>query len=1810
MMDDPLLMQEEDTAPAADNQPSLPEAPAAQPLPEEAEVPAEELEQPEAPTLPPAEEPAAPEPPDAAPDMPQEAAEPAGEDALPPAQTEAPIAPTSIRKKRYWRSLLTGNPATVPAEVRRQSGADEWELSDEQREYRMLHVINKSWAADHLPRTQEQIHAEWPKERAALARRFGVRNNEREVFMALSQDAADEPRRTAAVSICEKSFLAGLDGEIAPDIIDITETLSEEDAEKAGTLADESFARGQEKRKQLIGTAEQLVRGLKFYSSIEDEVMGLPRMIMSMPDLVRAADKLTFLTEEDQNTVLYLAAGMVKAEQGEEPPGLATRAARAMRRGVLHMGTGAIQAAGNMNVAFLHRISKMFKSAELNRLADEADGFLQMLEKLRRFSQEDLRPLVLEEEKNKAASYFITAAEAVPSAILSCCGGAGLAVLTMGSVGDSVASARARSPQSQQELQFYAGALAGALQAGLYMNLNRLGGNLLSQSIGRLSQASGMPAYTMGTLGALGGVMGEGGKLMAAGKISQGLDMGLQEAASELSDAESNIDWKLFGDNMMDIEANMHEAAALLPVLLLSSGHVGLQHFRSPRAILGDGGILRECGLSEEQVESIKAEPSIERQSDMIRDAFRDSVLWSTPFFLGKVNRAMQLLNGANSKPFEDADVVADFLKLPPKQRKQLQESQLVNDLIEPQKKPRFTEALRLWGRWWNAARMNKGPNGLKNMPDVVEKDARLQMSNNIKADPGSTMFDDLNALTYKFLLNYYTVDTLMKDSKSMAEWEKSGEIRRGDLLKHAALAVLRRGPGEQTWEGYDENAILTPEEQQHHPGLKAIGRNSKAGAMLNRLMRATGEKQSRNIYPDGDAFAKEFRESVDKIATAIPDMEDFQTALSRGLAPDEAYAHVLAHELNLPADELLSTYRQAENIEVSRPNQKSYQETCKNLFKVYSNITGVQVESETGSDGQTYYRVRRPDGRYTRWHEKEEYAIYDVAGLAFMKSMKRNKWGSLSERLDMSAKSRAFDFTRADERNTMTEYDHLCVKAMEDLDKMWKSVDTTCQPGARSMYYRKYLRGFADQAKDDGVTPLLRVEDTTGGEYTMDDMSVNTPVAMIQARFYVYWRRMVDSRLVQLVDIAGYLDEHQYSSWRTYQNPFGGKKTDSKEMLPSSIVKHNVEIKDARRHFFNTRSNADDMCGMMAEYCTERFLATLQERDVPESMKVWLATLPFTITKRPENRGKGSRSKIVRRDNQDIDERELTVWANHKVAYKLKSMSTRLKQARENRVDTEYDELMDPLIEDLFGENDYLKSERAWLFKLGGEEAVQNISPACWNLLHSPYYAWYSLDTPEGELVRAELDKTLRNIPNLVHMADVAEADLVEYSLKYLHRVLGNNPELHHFSRITGWDNSLKRITTEKNVAGIIPEEEALSMRSTAKVETEHENGKISQMLNNNTETMLSLQILDTLRNMAVSMPHASSAGVMWKNKIYGYNGIAPAGLEADFEVKPPLLPLYDMMRSLNDRKLMGENPVMVGGEELLDLQFDDDMTPLMLGNTVYQNRNIPAERCRLMLGNMDSVDEMLRLPYLVCNRHGVYLNESQAVNKMADPMRDVVVPLQSFGLPLERVYPSNGANWAVNVLRKNIQNTLNLAADAYKRGGLHENERARMMEYIMRLGEDSGFSDKVGTMKPEEMSLGDVRLFNMLRDMMRAACLPEAHDSLERLKNMAVSAKADAEYMSPIMKSLLHANGTLPNKWKFTPDHYLLRKRKKERKKPVKQEGLTVKRDVDSEKMPVRMGWKARWYPEDYKKQFEKHDKPNEQPEAETPGPGESPQ
>ena len=1694
----------------------------------------------------------------------EEEAEPAAPEAEP-----QPAPDASARKRQYWRSILTGNPATVPAAVRRQTGVDEWDLPEEQKEYRMLATLNRSWAADHLERTPEHIRTHWRSERAELARRLHVRDNEQEVFLALSQEAEDEPRREASKRIHERFYLAGLDDEWQPEPPEEMEGLSAEDREHALQLAQAAYADGKQMRRELGDLAERIAHGMDAFAAVEDEAIAAPRVLMAAPDLLQAVDALADMDEPRRRTALYLAAGILRGKAAaSEAPGLVGRVGQAVRRGTANLALGVVQGLSHAGIATLSNMSRLLESESLGNAAQAWDKRMQVLNELRHLSQDELRPLVLPGKEGSAESYLTTAAESAPAALLSCCGGAGFTALTLGAVGDSVAEARARAPLADQELQLYAGLLAGSIQAGIYMNLNRLGGRLLEQSISRIGRASGkgLADYSLAGLNVMGGATADMAAMLAAGKLAGAADLGAQEMAARLSHTAANIDWKTYGDNLADIETNLHEAASLLPFMLLGSGRLALQHFRSPYAILGDGSCLADWGITPEQQRAIMGEPRLEAKSTLLQKALRSTELWNNLGSSPKAWRAMQLLHSDNFGEFRDPNRVCDFLQLPAPAHEIVSNPQGAPplDVAQAGGNERRAAVWDMWNEWWKLSRVSEPgwiqlyrsraprmspavqalPQGIEMHPELLSQ-LREQIppelrKNAISDDMGAeetraALLDeritDLKSLSYLMLLNTHSVDNLERSFGSIKEIRNRAENTRQAMLLAVGRAVASLGSGAGRWE-----AMQTLDEDLRQLYLRHKGKLTSSDWLRSTQNRKLSEMIRNPFLHDAQtqengAEMQQFLRimtgvhmDAEALMDLLPDSREFQAALAQGIPPGDVFVGLVSSHLGVPEEALRKSIK-AEPLRNATPMEE-YARQNLSQFEVYRQLTGYELSYTTGDDNRRYIRATRPDGSATLWYGDEQTAINDLVGNATLSHMPL----SMPADAEPSASAPGLYASTADgsynlldrekaQFRVYSKYDQQCSAAMYHLGAAWMENATGLQPG---LFVEKNRCFLYENEKEDFTRPHIRENDS---RHVVELLTETTPLSMIESRAAVFWDRMLQSGYVSLEQMGNYLVDKQYMSREECETILSQKAPPAH--YRREHIRNNREA-HRERHEMSLRSI---MLHKMVDYTGLSAIARLQELPLPQEVKNWVGMAAFCPEPPPIRPTSGSEKGEAVSFGRDGS---LTVsWANRRVAQRLRERAGQISELRRGLQAAAESPAapaspMDELMNELVGMDDAMSYEKGWCHRAGGVAAVHGVPQAYWNVLRSPMRAWQTMGEKQQASLRRYVEAHCRQVPEFCSQEG---RDPVEVGLETLDELLRTHPEMHRYSLAEHEPTRVRQMELEA------PSREFLGQfnfrrpmpiyRGNRPVRAGYRVGAdeaLPELLDADPRMPAGMALLDKLRHWEIDLPSVDNSGIWWKGELYGGAGKWPASLNRDeFVAEQPLGPIINTLRDISKYNARGKQ-MEICGVKMRGLEADVDLSPLQ-GITIYRSRRYPTHILRLMPGDTTLENSAMRTPYLVHCNSGVYMDRHAALRE-ADAMERAYVPLHEATPVKDRPYVTRSrGDWRWQGINHSLRMLHELPCNTAEE---IPGNSARLLEVLMRLGEDSGFSHGMRTEPLRSMSPQELRVLNLMGDMISMLCSPQPGEALQRMQQALPLMREGGRPAADTVNSLLYMDKT----------------------------------------------------------------------------------
>ncbi len=1673
-----------------------------------------------------------------------------------------PVPGFAEQRHAYWRRVLTGSADTVPDEVRARAGGVDAALTDEQGEYRLLSTINRSWAADNLGVTREEVRTGWPRLRRELAQRYRVADDERELFAALSIEEQDAPRREQLATLYEAHYRAALLGQEPPAIADEDATL----IPGAYELAGEAQSRGASFRQRYLSLAREVAAGMDAFAGVEEDLIPAPRVFEAMPELVRSVDTLAEMEEGERQLVYAMAQQEYRTEHPPKgPESLFRTMQRAMRRGGAGLGLGIGQAVTHAGIASMNSLGSMLGEEwgkPLREGAAALDIRARMVQELRQLLQEEVKPLRLSEEAGLAAQLAVDAAGATPGAVVACFGGAGFAALGLAGVGEAVAAARQRAPEGSQWLQYLAGVVGGGIQASIYMGMGRVGGQLLSNSINRFARASGSGAggYTLSSLGVLGAMGFEEAKLLFAGKAAEGASLGTQELAARLEKIASNIDWQEYGNNAQDVERNLREAAMNLPFILIASGRVALRHFRSRDAVLGEGYALRQWGIGETMREAIMKEPNIDRQSDMLRDALRGSRRWSAPGFLAEAARALRLLNTDYYQGFKDPQTVVDFLRLPsqgglvprpplvphsadnPEHVKLLSERYGTGEKVN---RARLPIALQLWDEWTQKAHLvdQTSPNSLLPVLDRREHygsaiyrqgsmlPARVQPGGFYaplaEAERMAMLRDcvaELQDLSYQTLLYSYSLDALTHSTRGIDHMRQAGELGRLSILESVGRSVLRRATGATEDEALAElgksvNDYFKRRRYSHFPPGWMSKVEPMYTARLDEFARSSFRAPVENAPSEllgAYRVVLGLRACASSLYELLPTVPDFQTSLARGLSPAEAYLHLLSRELGIDLSKARGVEEMLAPYGPRSTDMRSWRLKNEADYSLYKRFTGYEAESaHAEGKGPLHWRVRRPNGSYTRWHRRRSDAVNDmVANTSFM---------FMPFAYDRMAPLRhlrpeeGYDLNRVGKAEgwTFTGYEQLCRTALRDVGRSWIESAPYALPGFALRARHRYLYLGKHHMPQGGLMNEGGLQSPCSMQVDYSDLS--SPLRLAQVRFRTYWWRQLNAGLLK-PDVAG----NELVKLRVISPEEWARVQDIAKPLLMPLSK-DVPLKLTPPP--NIQGMNQELSTHLADFSMRYFLAHLDDMPLPHSAREWfrLAPLcPLELGPRPER---------PRRISLKHEHELVTSLFNRLAARELRELIPAVEDMR--RAEREGLLVGSNLLTGLrsaVGLNRALSQEQAWCMHFSGGEAMMAAEPAFWRLMERPLEGWNELGEHAQNALRSYVGNRCRREPDPMAVEAEARGESPDYlysGLQNLQEVLTEYPQLHQYA--------LAGEGLQPFVKQLVPEELAPAPRPFAEPEYDmapvYTGGSmrmasqlgdaqpLSEEWQHDSRVLPALHLLEALRSYPGYRPYERREGIYWQGQLYGGTlGKRPAGVGETWREELPLLGLLDMFQRIDALKvnLPAGEKLESCGEELPGLDGEElDFSPLR-NVTLYRDAESPTLLCRLMPGEPFAVSSVARTPYVVQSTAGFY-QDSALTLKEPEMMLRSYRPLEDFRLYATRLQVDDKREYASRVCCEDTLSGL--------LGGNPGRGRDSLLELLMRFAEDTGFSSIMRLADPRELTSGQVRTLQLARELLLSVCGSEPEAAYARLVQLAQRVSSSESSRELVLHTLTNA-------------------------------------------------------------------------------------
>lgn len=1672
---------------------------------------------------------------------------PPGVKPLGPVQPESGITWSDIERGTYWRRVLTGDPDTVPDDIRRAAGADDAAGTPEDREYRLLSTVNRSWAVDHLGLSREQVRADWGSVRRDMANQLGVANNEREVFTALSLREQEAPMRKEAARVYEQAYLQALTGED-----DDSPASAEADAagsqhprwEELRMLARE---RAEQDSEECQPHLDALMRIMDVFEAAEGNSLRRLRMLWNAPELLDDLDELAAL-DDSKRAVLYRMLPVEMKRLGKElrPINLPEAMIRSWRRGTFNLGYSVVQALGNVITTHLDQ----YESPTVRAFAEKQDKRLRVIEELRQVAHRQYLPLYPGEDSPFIEQLLVDMSGAVPGVAMAFCGPVGVSVLAASSAGSSIAGARQRAPEGDRRLQVAAGCLAGAVQGGIYAGMTALGRRMFERVIRSFaaSAGQGVKGYLSSMAKSAYWFTQENINLLMAGKASQVAEMGLQEMAALASDTASRIDWQGFGDNLLDLELNIREAAMNLPFILIAGGRVALHHFRRPATILGDGRMLDEWGVAPAAKKRIMEAADTRYQGMLLQMGLRESSRWGgiSPEFLSSFfTRCLRLLHIDELKIFDNDHVVRSFLNLPPLSARvtALQESQRPPLPLPPPEKqaelhPHFnrqspvnekkylflTSLMYEWYRkgGFDSDPMPPGsvrlyPTG-KSIPLMQVHELPRELQQNGFYAPGAervrrAMLADtcklLEQNSYRFLLNCHTLDRLLNlpnTTKVIALQMEKSRRRIYQLVAHEVLqAVLSRG-----FNGLRRR--ITDYFQTYYMGQKT--RLFREPWVMKVPARVFSELDlpiytsygHLKVYPfelaEHVRISRQLESVVKRLYGLLPHMEEFQSLIAQGYSTRQGYEELLKRELG--ADVLDASFSRKKGTwiplkkAVDENERSEYIAHNRAQFELFRQLLGRDLEKDITLDGKEVWRIGKADGSVSRWHDSPTAAINDLAHFYRMRSVMPYGRNAYMPFVLKHGMLNGLQFMKQFQivNRTYSGNEALSIRALDDMLKLWMSNASVCPLGL-NLGRNEYP--FKVPSLYDGVEGIMfRKIGSDANHYLFDCYRNATPLNLIVARARVYWRRMLHSgwadakEVIQfLLDhdaIKPYLAERLLIRTRPFRN-FRRKSTLAK--IPKIRAARFRRFRTLNPYITDYVTAVEGVSEKMARLSGLLLLADMERLNLPTTLREWVAASAYR-----EESGNAHRPEQLSKDTHEQKASKrgsvaMVRWFNDKNADYLKSHAGTIAKLREQLRDADSALSKSPLYHltrEMWEPAESQRKEQCWSYLLCGDSAFLNLDQRYWNMLQHPVKAWQLLDAELQETMRVQFEELCRQHP--APGEDGKPTEDFEACLRNLQQQLERYPQLRDYSIDRKHPDSLLKLELEPAPAADRedPLNTILTERSALPSIPEMLPGGRMQPANLPEPLTDAPGVMPALHLLTALRYYATSMPQVREDGIW-WNDRRYGGVDGH---KPagldgswaPEKPLEGLFSMLaRVQEQGGGEPLSIAGIDIAPLPDISEHDQLR-HITVYRPKSYPAVQVRLMPGSEDSQMMRRRAPYVVHSLGGVPLPERINWIPGADD-RLLYHNLMLYHRKTKRITYIENVHHGPEFLEYVFSELLERCQSPEQLQAGRQMDMSNL-ELVMHLAQDTNFSESLRDVQPGEMVFGEALMVRILRDML----------------------------------------------------------------------------------------------------------------------------
>lgn len=1592
-------------------------------------------------------------------------------------------------QEQYWKKVLTGNPDSIPEELRSRAGMDDMSAPLEEREYRLLNAVNRSWLADHSDLSREEISAQWPELRSSLCRQYGVEDDEHHLFTALSLAPELKAQQEQALTLCRESYKAALLDDARPEL--------PEDALFPSSLADEAFRCGKQQKLLLQPMVRNLADILSAFAAMERATpVDFFSVMAQMPELSRTFESVLDLDMESRKDLYEMTIRYMKeSHMAEAPPSnLMLALLKSTRRGFHTMRLDLLQSVGQGAAAAADIVSRIPGAEKAKEFSEGVDRRLQLFRELAEMAKTETNP-IHEEGESYIRQLALDTAEVIAPAAAAAVGGGAMA-LTAG-LGSALAETRQQAAEGNISLQTAAGLMAIAAQQAALSLFNKYGGRVAQGAWKKFVRVE-WPQNLTGKAVAFGA---KGLKKFAGGAATYQLidwsNKTMQEGAARLGGTDSHIDWKAQISKLTDWEYNFYEAVRNLPFVLIGARRAALSHFRHPFEVISDGPRLTEWGVPEETQQRLREESSPTVRNALLTEALEKSEFRGTEEYLKLAGDSLRLLPTEDAAAFRSPERLRDFLNLPPQTVAETVMAELrgsekaapaPQDAAETPGKPMTPATLnrlnlrRMTDEWQKRAYPAEMPGYLtleELAPAALTRlgDHRPQTEKARLEAIGKTI-RYMDALTYRILLNTCSYQSLHQAGKTPEGVEKEATTLRNSLCAKVAEAVLSRAAGESPARA---DSIVGQFMTDHYLLLRqSSGVNSWMKQIpLDRLEKLhktafgrralqRGAELRRGLYPEVQEatwMVQGLRNSTMALTGLLASHADFHTALSRGMRPQEAYLHLMTREMGDRLDgtdfspSLAKTRNVTDRIAQTEKNHA--------IADTYFRLTGRYPESSVGDDGTTYWRLQKPDGHYTHWHDSPENCINDVvtdSRIRFL-PLGAEPVGELSA----SGKTKSqYDASLLglSHPHLYSYYDRLSALSTGDLTRFWQENATLTVPGTSIEMFRHHT-----SKREPSNGGFVQEHPDHPGIWQVDARSVRTPHGLARSRFETYWRNLLSSGWLPSKDAAdflvrrGVIDETRRAEIE--------KRGRYMVNAVRGIVTPESFFSDTWRDLPKPYPDIPGMNGMiarhLADYTSAYFMAHMHEMPLPPSVREWYALTPFRL-EMPLYDG----NYRVQEGRNTFEQSEK--WAHQNASLQVQrhmDMMERIR-AEESAEQGLTEDPLFPLLQQAFLPEPARRAEQGWGYSLGGSDAFISVRPEYWNLLVSPARAWSLLD--EG--TRARVREALPRLPEegkSVSAETEPSASAIPKALEELDSVLTQYPELHEYELYPGDESRVVHLeipplrgqdyqrydtpfdhpvhTGEEVISG------GFKLR---------ESHALPEHLLADGRVIPALKTLAALRRAAHAVPFADSQGVWWNGECYGgKNGKKLVGMDDTWYADEPLRNIRRIFTEMPE----DGSPVMTFGGDLSFARREPLPEDAFRSTTVFRSGYYPLSQVRLMPGEHAASWSTMRHPYVTHSFIGAPMYEGKIIpNK--ETFGYYFTPLEDFHGDVTREMIGIMAGWWGKKATEDALETLMWRTSSPEQLRNSRYQDISNREILMQLSEDMRFSASLEGRSPHELN------------------------------------------------------------------------------------------------------------------------------------------